>query len=555
MLNNAFRKNLLPLLLVMGALISSGYALTTKAAGNVTDCSTYGDAAGTLGAALAGGGLVTFQCSGTIIVPEIRIELDTAIDASGQSVTLSGNNANTVFLVNPRRSLELINLTITDGFSAGSGGGIRNLGGTVSLTSTIVSGNNATSFGGRIENRNWVDSEGTAEGTMSLTNGTVSGNSADNFGGGIFNAGTMTLTDSTVSSNSAPSAGGIHNVAGTNQIGIMTLTNSTVSDNTAGNNRGGIFNDSGELTLINSAVLRNSISGNPPDPNGNAGGIENFVGTLTIINSTLSGNSAPRYAGGINTYGGTITLTDSALSDNHAGTLGGGIANSGALTIINSTLSGNSAGTLGGGIRNVTGPFDTGQITLTNSTLSNNSADSQGGGISNAAPLTLTNTTLSNNTAAAGGGLYVSNHPAAPITLFNTIIANSPVGGDCGGDTEYIANLTDSGYNLDSDATCNLTASNKSLPNTDPRLNALADNGGPTQTHALLGGSPAIDRIPPDSNGCGTTITTDQRGVARPQGGGCDIGAYESEAAADTQPPIVSEVTADPNLTSPFKVS
>ena len=127
------------------------------------------------------------------------------------------------------------------------------------------------------------------------------------------------------------------------------------------------------------------------------------------------------------------------------------------------------------------------------------------------------------------------------------MIVNSSAGGNCAGLTQY---LTDNGYNLSSDGTCNLIPGT-SLPNTNPNLGLLADNGGPTQTHALLTGSPAIDRIPSGANGCGTTITTDQRGVTRPQGANCDSGAYEVAVVIDAEPPAISNVTATPNPTPP----
>jgi hypothetical protein len=106
--------------------------------------------------------------------------------------------------------------------------------------------------------------------------------------------------------------------------------------------------------------------------------------------------------------------------------------------------------------------------------------------------------------------------------LINTIIANNS-NGNCYRSSGLIR---DGGFNLADDDTCNLTAST-SLPGVDAMLGPLADNGGPTQTHALLTGSPAIDLIPEGSSGCGTTIISDQRGIARPHGHGCDSGAYE----------------------------
>lgn len=91
---------------------------------------------------------------------------------------------------------------------------------------------------------------------------------------------------------------------------------------------------------------------------------------------------------------------------------------------------------------------------------------------------------------------------------------------------------------MDSDGTCYLTSTGD-LPNTNPLLDPLALNPpGTTQTHALQPGSPATDHIPPGVNGCGTTVSTDQRGVSRPQGGGCDIGSYELIVTTPTPSPV-----------------
>jgi len=110
-------------------------------------------------------------------------------------------------------------------------------------------------------------------------------------------------------------------------------------------------------------------------------------------------------------------------------------------------------------------------------------------------------------------------------TITNTVLANNS-GGDCA----VLGSWTDGGYNLSSDASCAFSSSS-SLAGTDPLLGPLADNGGPTQTMALLAGSPAVNLIPPGQNGCGTTIASDQRGLTRPIGIGCDVGAYEDASA------------------------
>ena len=212
---------------------------------------------------------------------------------------------------------------------------------------------------------------------------------------------------------------------------------------------------------------------------------------------------------------------------------GGGIYNAGTLRLTNSTVSGNSAFN-GGGISN----FDTGTLTLTNSTVSGNSATDAAGGIYNRGTINVSNSTISGNSATvAYSGIY--NEGTA--TLKNTIVANSPSpGGNCGGGgTIPATNITDGGYNLDSDGSCGFGTTNHSLSGTmdnplNPQLGPLANNGGPTKTHALLAGSPAINKGVAVAG-----ITTDQRGVARPQGAAPDIGAFE----VDTKKPKVSTAT------------
>jgi hypothetical protein len=136
-----------------------------------------------------------------------------------------------------------------------------------------------------------------------------------------------------------------------------------------------------------------------------------------------------------------------------------------------------------------------------------------------------------------GGGL--SN--AGTLTLTHSIVAQNPDGGDC---RNHFGAISSQGYNLDSDGSCHLTAATD-RPGTDPLLGPLQDNGGPTFTHALLPGSPALDAIPWGTNGCGTTLFSDQRWQARPQtaGGACDIGAYEVAVAGQPLGAWVAGVT------------
>ena len=303
-------------------------------------------------------------------------------------------------------------------------------------------------------------------------------------GGGIVNGGTLTITTSTVSGNEANEGGGIYNDAGT-----LTLTNSTISDNTASQRGGGIYNS----------------------------------GPATISNSTISGNTAVIDGGGgiYNSHFGRLTITNSILRGNTGGE-GGGIFNTeGTLTLTISTISGNMAGARrGGGIS-----IDFGTVTITNSTLSGNTAVTYGGGVYSVGTLTLTNSTITGNVAETGSGGGIRN-VSATLELVNTIIAanTAATGPDCSGIP------TSLGYNLIGDDTaCGLSPATGDLVNIDPKLGPLQDNGGPTLTHALLPGSPAIDAGDDSVLGPPHNLATDQRGPGFPRlkGADVDIGAYE----------------------------
>jgi len=523
----------LNLTLLMTPLYLIAAWVPCHAAGVVTDCSKFGTTIeeGTLAWALDGGGDVDFACNGTIIVePEIRIETDTVIDSNGFDVVLSGNNKNSVFWVREEKNLDLLGLKITKGAAYGA---VRNLGGSVNIDNCVISESTAM-YGGGIRNENWMN---TYIGTMTLTNTIVSNNTAyssisNSIGGGIYNFGIMTLTACIVKENSArtdtgsASGGGIVNGSENSALpgtGSLTLINCTVFDNTA-LNYGGIWN-MGKLTLQSSSVVGNSAT------NGNAGGIfNNQNGKVTIINSKISGNTSfggvyLSHGGGIYSYGGTISIENSAVSNNHSDDVGGGISTSvdATLEVSNSTISGNSCNDRGGGISSFGG-----QATITNSTLSGNNSF-QGGGIYNYAPLTLNYVTFSGNSAKEGSNLYVVNNTRAVTEMSNSLITNGLTSSNCFCPGDWSLYLTDGGYNLADDDSCYLTDPS-SMPLTDPLLDPiLKNNGGLTETHALMAGSDAIDAIPYGVNGCGDTITTDQRGIIRPQGDGCEIGAYEIE--------------------------
>ncbi len=187
-------------------------------------------------------------------------------------------------------------------------------------------------------------------------------------------------------------------------------------------------------------------------------------------------------------------------------------------------------------------------LQMTNVTIYDNQAQTSGGGLylnfaggmfSAPVAVTATNVTFANNRALSGSGGNIYNN-ASTLSLKNTLIANGLANGspnNCAGNP--VPNITSLGYNLDSGNTCGLIATGD-ITNTNPLLaSSLADNGGSTQTLALLTGSPAIDKIPGGVNDCGTAVNTDQRGVTRPQGESCDIGAYEAEAQGGPPSPRI----------------
>jgi hypothetical protein len=350
----------------------------------------------------------------------------------------------------------------------------------------------------------------------------------DNFalyGGGIYNhGGTVELNASRVNANRVGDGngggGGIYNASGT-----LALSNSSVNSNLVGDgaNGGGMLNVAGTVTLSDSEVRYNwsYTYYNTLQGQGRGGGIYNDTGTLTLANSVVSNNPASGGGGGIHNSAGRLTLINNLIHDNvvnsYPGGSGGGIYNGGMLTLVNNTISENTA--RGGGSPPRPG---------------------RGGGVYNGGTMTLTNNTISHNAAknynygSYGGGIYNS----GAATLVNNIASDNSVDyyydvdNDIlyGGGANCEGAVTSGGHNLDSGDTCGF-AGPGDLSDTDPLLGPLQDNGGPTETYALLRGSPAIDA------GSNTACpATDQRGELRPTDGDsdgnatCDVGAFELQS-------------------------
>ena len=335
----------------------------------------------------------------------------------------------------------------------------------------------------------------TAANTDTATGGCTAGSSAD----------TLLITNSISLSSAVPAItseitieGGGHTISGDGSFAILTVGDSSGSN-------------PGTLTLKEAY-----ISGGTP-------GIEIQAGsTVTVDHSTITGNT------GDGTHGGGINV-DAASR----------------VTVVRSTISHNSA-PIGGGIRLNSGS----SAVVLNSTISNNSADAFGGGIEVGENCTLTveSSTFTANSAFEGGGIGASSAGDEAVTVLNSIVAGN-TGGDCSGTT--VTKVSSQGYNIESGSSCFFMDPNDQQ-NTDPLLGPLADNGGPTQTHFPLNGSPILDK-----GSC--SLGTDQRGDARPvdlddtfypngTGGACDIGAVEAQ---DSGPNAITLQSLNATATTP----
>jgi predicted outer membrane repeat protein len=488
---------------------------------NLTGCLLTGNTSG-----FNGGGIFTNTATLTncLLTGNHSTGLDAgALDADAATLTnctLTGNTAAADGGAMSVGTLTLTNTTVSGNTAGNNGGGIIAV--TATLIGSTVRGNSAPGQGGGINAR-----------TATLTRSSVTGNSAGTDAGGLFAQDTATLTASTVSGNFAGHDGG----------GLWadtaTLTGTSVSGNFAGHTGGGLFATTASLT-------KSTVSGNHAIT-AFGGGIA-ALETATLTGSTIEGNSAGADGGAL--WADAAKLTDSTVSGNHTGGTGGGILTFEETTLTRSTVSGNFAGADAGGLEafkatltdstvsgnhsltGIGGGIVAVTATLTNSTISGNTANGQGGGIF-AIRVSLLNATVTDNSAHTGGGVFLQ--AGGTSSVRNSIIAGNFI--DLGGTGPDLAGaFTSGGHNLiaiGDGSTGFANGVNGDLVGTatdpiDPRLGPLANNGGPTQTHALLPGSPAIDH-----GDNADAPATDQRGVARPRDGDgngsrvVDIGAFE----------------------------
>lgn len=270
----------------------------------------------------------------------------------------------------------------------------------------------------------------------------------------------------------------------------------------------------GYLTLADSHLTANTATGI-------GGGLHVDGGTAVLLRVTLYQNNA-NYGGGIYNNG-DLTLADVTLAENDATSGGGGLYNNQSATLSNVTLATNNTGD-GGAIFNSA----TATITMSNGTLSGNQANF-GAGLFNNGVATLTYVTIAGNQALGGGGGIIHNSGGVPrLTMTNVILAQNTAPTTANDQCLFYKAPDSLTYSLWSGVSCGAAAADGNQPDTDALLAPLGFTGTGlpselTMTHALLLGSPAEDM-----GTCVSGPATDQRGVTRPQGAGCDVGAVET---------------------------
>ncbi len=371
----------------------------------------------------------------------------------------------------------------------------------------------------------------TSRGEITVIDSKVQQNLAEEPGGGIMSQRRATIIRSVITGNLAnDDGGGVYA-----RRGGIQVYDSVVSSNLV-DGSGGALGSTGDIL-----VVRSHIDGNTTDGDGGAIYADED-GDVTVIDSTVNGSTADGPGGAIFTLDGDVTVIGSTLNGNRADDRGGAISGEADVTVINSTVARNAAvAHVGGGI------WARGNLYVANSTVSNNYAEGQGGGMLAAGTLGLVNSTVADNIAPVAANVGAGER----LEAFGSIIGpakTDPLGGqvqptdvNC-----QVSAAVSYGYNLVTDGSCGLNGPGDAIGSPSD-LGPLAANGGLGETRLPGPGSAALDRIPPEhcrfapfgevlegeqhleglvANRL-ALIAKDQRGVDRPQGGGCDIGAVE----------------------------
>jgi len=528
---------------------------------------------------VARGGTVVFDPSlsgQTILVgAPLLITKDMTIDGSGlgSHVAVSGGGFTRVFKVSYGTTVTIQSIDVVDGFSADpdrGGGGIDNAG-DLTLSDIQFMGNSAPYLGAPTGSSGARGGAIYSTGRLWISNASFHGNSADS-GGAIYiggdlswlvvdhvvfseNQGTYSFEDIQPADLPARGNGGAIYAEGVNEVRInasqfngnqalkggavacqgpnygysaLEIFESSLDSNLAAEYGGAVYNANNDLIIADSTFSSNHAPGISI-----GGAIYHQDGNLQITRATFTGNSSDTLAGALSVEDDVplsdriMTVEASTFSGNQAVDAGAIALASGHLSVRRSTFATNIASG-GGAIRVFAGSDTSGHLEVVNSTFYNNQAGltESGGAVSIDANAIadVTNSTFYANKSWDGenpgsqGGTFENN---GPLHLTNSILAGG-TGGYCKPGGTINTNLS----NLVEDGSCGAALSG------DPLLGALADNGGPTLTMALLSGSPAIDAA-----NDAVCPAMDQRNASRSQGLHCDLGAYEAEGIPLTDTP------------------
>ncbi len=476
----------------------------------------------------AGADTIVFNggLNGTITLTSGQIQIGQALTITGPGsslITVSGNNASRIFFlddgVGTAMPVSISGLRFAVG-SAVDGGAISAGNESLVLTNCVLTGNTATGRGGAIF-------AGPIRGDLHVVGCTITGNTAGSDGGGIWafgsdaltpNSPSFDLTNSTVSGNFSSGDGGGLFLRGTGQG--ATIVNSMISGNTATDQGGGVAVYTMSANIPFALDVRGStISGNVAGNDGGGFYLRSVDPSMRVFQSTISGNLATDQGGGVFLrvqYAADATglqFLESTVSGNQAREGAGFFQRAGVTTSIErSTFHSNVSTGAGGGIF-----VENGSLAVVDSTISGNRGSVGGAFAERGGTAAIDNSTIAFNTGTAGvGGI---DRTGGTVTLRSTIVARNS-----------LADLNGNGFNAEfsliqnpGSASINHTTPNSNLFGVDPLLAPLGSFGGPTMTHALLPGSPALARGSNPRN-----LATDQRGSPRFAGTGVDIGAFES---------------------------
>jgi hypothetical protein len=415
----------------------------------------------------------------------------------------------------------------------GLGGGLYTSTTTTTAKNVAFSGNTAAGGGGAAV---------ATTGALDLRDSTFSGDTGTVFGGGLFAVGDATVANTTFTGERAGFAGGAVEVVqlAASDTPSATLTDSPIADSSAATAGGGVaVGKAGTVTLT-----RSDITGGKA-VSGGALWVQEGA-TASLDRSDLTTNRADGGNGGAIIRGGTVTVADSEISGNTA-TPTSGNANTGFggavysastpaptgvhLTLDRVTAAQNTA--VGGSAL-----LATNQTTVRDSTIADNTSTGTAGALYTAGAVLVRSSTVHGNAVGSGGAGGLAN-AGGTVAVAGSIVAGN-------GTRSCAGAIADGGYNLGDagDPNCGFTAAAHDVSGA-PKLEGLADNGGPTRTKAPMPSSPALEKIPPATTAGTDPVSgqpvvlcadgvTDQRGVARPQGPKCDIGSVEIAVSAAT---------------------